>query len=213
MEDSKSREKILKKVRAALIQGVPENPANLDIESEIYVIPPESPEEVFARQFTALNGKFLFCENTTDAAEVVRNLVNENGWTGLFSSDQFIHELLFSSGLTIASEEKDLISSNVGITGCECLVARLGAVLISSKQASGRRLPVYPHYHLVIAFTDQIVMNMKDGLKLIRERYKGELPSMISSIAGPSRTADIEKTLVQGAHGPKEIYVILIDRN
>ncbi len=213
MEDSKSsREKILKKVRTALIQGVPDNPTDLDIESEIYVIPPEPAEEIFARQFTALNGKFIFCESKVEAADAVAALVKEQGWTNLFAKDQYIHELLFSTGLTIASEEKDLVQINVGFTGCECLIARLGAVLISSRQDSGRRLPVYPHYHIVIAFTDQLVMNVRDGLKLIREKYKGEFPSMISAIAGPSRTADIEKTLVQGAHGPKEIYVILIDQ-
>ncbi len=213
MEDRKSsREKILKKVRTALIQGVPDHQPDLDIESEIYVIPPEPTEEIFARQFIALNGKFIFSETKEDAALAIAALVKEQAWTNLFAKDQFIHELLFSTGLTIASEEKDLVAANVGFTGCECLIARLGAVLVSSRQDSGRRLPVYPHYHIVIAFSDQLVMNVRDGLRLIKEKYKGEIPSMISAIAGPSRTADIEKTLVQGAHGPKEIYVVLIDQ-
>lgn len=213
MEDSRSREKILKKVRAALIQGVPDHPQSLDIESEIYTLPPEPLEEIFARQFTALNGKFLFCENDKDACETIGNLVREQGWENLFCFDDSIHTLLFAAGLSISSNEKELAKADVGFTGCECLVARLGAVLISSRQHSGRRLPVYPHYHIVIAYSDQLVMSTRDGLRLIRERYKNDFPSMITSIAGPSRTADIEKTLVQGAHGPKEIYVVLIDRH
>ena len=54
-------------------------------------------------------------------------------------------------------------------------------------------------------------MDLKDGFKLIKNKYGTQIPSMISTITGPSRTADIEKTLVLGAHGPKELFVFLID--
>ncbi|MCK5078809.1 MAG: LUD domain-containing protein, partial [Bacteroidales bacterium] len=50
-----------------------------------------------------------------------------------------------------------------------------------------------------------------DALKGMKEKYGQDLPSMISLITGPSRTADIEKTLVMGAHGPRELYVFLVD--
>ena len=59
-------------------------------------------------------------------------------------------------------------------------------------------------------FLQQLVDDLKQALKLIRLKYD-TIPSMISLITGPSRTADIEKTLVMGAHGPKELYVFLID--
>jgi L-lactate dehydrogenase complex protein LldG len=91
------------------------------------------------------------------------------------------------------------------------LVSRTGSVLISSKQASGRRLLVFPNIHIVVAYSSQLVHDIKDALKFIRKKYNNHLPSMITTISGPSRTADIEKTLVQGAHGPKEIYIFLID--
>jgi L-lactate dehydrogenase complex protein LldG len=52
---------------------------------------------------------------------------------------------------------------------------------------------------------------MKDALKAVKAKYNNQMPSMVSVITGPSRTADIEKTLIQGAHGPKEIYVFMID--
>ncbi|MFM8685404.1 MAG: LUD domain-containing protein, partial [Bacteroidota bacterium] len=52
----------------------------------------------------------------------------------------------------------------------------------------------------------------KDGWQLIKDRYaQTGLPSMISTITGPSRTADIEKTLVLGAHGPKELWIFLLE--
>ena len=83
--------------------------------------------------------------------------------------------------------------------------------MISSKQISGRRLPVYSNHYVVVAYTSQLVNSIKDGLKLIRDKYQSKIPSVISTISGPSRTADIEKTLIQGAHGPKEMFVFLID--
>jgi L-lactate dehydrogenase complex protein LldG len=55
------------------------------------------------------------------------------------------------------------------------------------------------------------VYDVKDALQLIKKRYEGQLPSLISFATGPSRTADIEKTLVVGVHGPKEVYCFLVD--
>jgi L-lactate dehydrogenase complex protein LldG len=56
-----------------------------------------------------------------------------------------------------------------------------------------------------------LVNDLKQALAGIKQKYADNIPSMISVITGPSRTADIEKTLIMGAHGPKEIYVFLID--
>jgi L-lactate dehydrogenase complex protein LldG len=56
-----------------------------------------------------------------------------------------------------------------------------------------------------------MVMDLKDGFKLIKAKYGNQLPSMISTVTGPSRTADIEKTLVLGAHGPKELFVFMME--
>ena len=76
--------------------------------------------------------------------------------------------------------------------------------MVSSRQASGRRMNVFPESHLVVARTNQIVPEIRDAIMGIQKKYEGNLPSMISLVTGPSRTADIEKTLVMGAHGPTE---------
>ncbi len=83
--------------------------------------------------------------------------------------------------------------------------------MISSRQDSGRKLPVFPDTHIVVAYSSQLVDDIKDALKAIKLKYADKAPSLISLISGPSRTADIEKTLILGAHGPKEIYLFLID--
>ena len=109
------------------------------------------------------------------------------------------------------STDTDFLNAEVGITLCEFLIARNGSILISNGNKSGRRLSIYPHVHIVIAYTSQLVLDLKDGFKLLKQKYPDFLPTMISNITGPSRTADIEKTLVLGAHGPKELYVFLLE--
>ena len=59
--------------------------------------------------------------------------------------------------------------------------------------------------------SDQITMNINDGLLLVRKKYGDHFPSLVTAITGPSRSADIEKTLILGAHGPAEIYVLLME--
>ena len=62
-----------------------------------------------------------------------------------------------------------------------------------------------------IAFTHQLVHDIKDALEATREKYGANFPSLLTLATGPSRTADIEKTLVVGVHGPKEVYLFLVE--
>jgi L-lactate dehydrogenase complex protein LldG len=105
----------------------------------------------------------------------------------------------------------DLADCDISVTSCEALVARTGTVVVSSLQSSGRTTSVYAPIHICIAYTRQLVYDVKDALQLIKSNYGNNLPSLISFATGPSRTADIEKTLVVGVHGPKEVYCFLID--
>jgi len=70
--------------------------------------------------------------------------------------------------------------------------------MISSAQISGRRLNVFPETHIVIAHKSQLTDFLDQAIENLQIKYKNKLPSLISNITGPSRTADIEKTLVNG---------------
>jgi L-lactate dehydrogenase complex protein LldG len=107
-------------------------------------------------------------------------------------------------------DKNTLEACDAGVTSCECLVAQTGSILVASATSGGRALSVLPHAHVVIATLDQLVPTLADALGLVRENHAGRLPSMLSFITGPSRTGDIERILVLGAHGPKELFVILV---
>jgi L-lactate dehydrogenase complex protein LldG len=66
--------------------------------------------------------------------------------------------------------------------------------------------------HICIAWSHQLVYDIADGLQQLREGYAQQFPSLVTLATGPSRTADIEKTLVVGVHGPKEVFCFLVDK-
>jgi L-lactate dehydrogenase complex protein LldG len=213
MEESTSREKVLKKVRNALMSKF-ENPfPSLDLETSVYQPIEDSLDITFAQEFSKVSGKFIYCENEEDLIQNLINLIGENNWKNIFCLEPDIKTILDKAGIPFKSDEADFELMDAGITNCEFLIARLGSIMISSRQTSGRRLNVFPESHLVIARSSQIVPDIKDALKKMQEKYNNNLPSLISVITGPSRTADIEKTLVMGAHGPKQLYLFLIDEN
>lgn len=100
----------------------------------------------------------------------------------------------------------NLADCDVSVTFCENLVARTGTMVLSSAGQHGRTASVYAPVHICIAYTSQMTFDIKDALQNIKEKYNNSFPSLLSFASGPSRTADIEKTLVTGVHGPKEVY-------
>jgi len=115
-----------------------------------------------------------------------------------------------AAAAAVATCDKEILEAcDAGISGCECLVAQTGSILVSSA-AGGRGISILPHVHVVIARLEQIVPTLADALAGVPRAAGGGQPSMLSLITGPSRTGDIERILVLGAHGPKELLVILV---
>lgn len=207
-----SKEKILKKVRQALIFKSKGKYTNIDLERNVYALPDagESVYETFAREFTQLTGQFVICDNKFDFIDKLLTLAERRKFKNLFCWDETLQNQLKDAGINFTGTRENMEKMQVAITGCESLIARTGSVLVTSGKNS-RILTIYPPIHIVVAYTSQVVMEIKDGLQVLRNKYGRNMPSMISFISGPSRTSDIEKTLVIGAHGPKEVFVFLID--
>ena len=168
-------------------------------------------DELFAEQLSAVAGNFIYCENGLDIAENLLALAEKYEWRKIYCWEPELQGLLSEYEFPFYKSDKDFDQAEVGITRCEALIARNGTVLLSNGNASGRRLSIYLQYHIVIALTHQLVLDLKDAFKLLKTKYGESIPSMITAVTGPSRTADIEKTLVLGAHGPKELFVLVAD--
>lgn len=205
-----SKEKLLKKIRKALLEKR-DNPHPQLEDLPFYAADDEIPEVVFAEQFTAVNGQFIFCEDEVQFIETLLTLAEERNWHKIYCWERVLQEVLARYEYPFYETDKDFELAEVGFTLCEALIARNGSILLSNGNMAGRRLSIYPPVHIVLAYTSQMVMDIKDGFKLLKNKYGNQLPSMITNVTGPSRTADIEKTLVLGAHGPKEMFVFLLD--
>jgi L-lactate dehydrogenase complex protein LldG len=103
---------------------------------------------------------------------------------------------------------RELESCDAGITECDALIAQTGSVLVTSRSAGGRALSVLPPHHVVIARREQLLPDLTAAFELLSRKYAPDYPSFISFITGPSRTGDIERILVLGAHGPKKLTIL-----
>lgn len=212
---SAPKEKVLKEVRKALMKKSPEIFPGLNFTKNIYTLPESDNDDLgilFAEQFSQAEGNFIFCENEEVLKTSLGHLIKEKGWKKIYVIDPTVQKILQKGNIIYTSNSDDMEVMDAGITMCEFLVARSGSIVVSSRQASGRRLVAFSPVHIVIAFSDQLVPHVKDALEGLKKRYESKLPSQITIITGPSRTADIEKTLIIGAHGPKEVYVFLMDK-
>lgn len=211
MNVSPSKENILKKIRQALSESTPIPFPQSEGNSSVFQPSLQELEMEFAEEFSKLLGKFIFCIDKKELTASLKQLIAQNEWTKIYCCENELKKVLqqndFNAFANVAVKDCD-----ASITSCEFLVARTGSIIMSAAQESGRTVSVYAPVHICIAYSNQLVYDVKDGLLAIKEKYGASLPSLITFATGPSRTADIEKTLVTGVHGPKEVYVFLVDQ-
>jgi L-lactate dehydrogenase complex protein LldG len=210
MNISPSKENILKRIRKALSHSTPLPFPRSEGNQQVFPPLQQEPEVEFAEQFTKLQGKFIYCINRQEFAFQLASLIRKQDWQKLFCVEDNLLTGV-SDQVTDLIIRDDLAGCDAAITGCENLVARTGSIVLSSAQAGGRTASVYAPIHICVAYTRQVVTDMKDALQAAKDKYGNSLPSLITFATGPSRTADIEKTLVVGVHGPREVYVFLIE--
>lgn len=205
---SSAKENILKRIRKALSNPVPLPFPNSEGTQTVYKPAQDDDAIVFAEEFTKLQGKFAFCVNMDDLQNQLLQLIKSKAWSKIYCVENTYLSLL--NNLSI-EPFNNLAESEVSITGCEYLVARTGSIVMSTAQQSGRTTSVYAPIHICIAYNSQLLYDVKDALVFLKEKYPDNFPSFITFATGPSRTADIEKTLVTGVHGPKEVYCFLVE--
>jgi L-lactate utilization protein LutC len=216
-----SREKILKRINR---EGINYNKVTLPVieDQEIFTNIVKSKNELadlFSKKMDELEGEVYRVNRFPDTALVLKRIISDFPEKSiLVQPDLLLDQVLkenedilkyidLNAQLTMASTL--FATFHAGITTADYLVARTGSIIINSKKAGGRRLSVLPPVHIVIAKTDQIVSSLDAALYKLKEESLDV--SYMTIITGPSRTSDIEKQLVLGAHGPKRLVVILLE--
>ncbi|MFZ4581226.1 MAG: LutC/YkgG family protein [Paludibacter sp.] len=205
-----SRQEILDKIRKVTNR---KQPSLSDMEFDNTAIyKPILPDAItcFKNELEAISGQCLVVNDEVELFETLKKELAVRQLTTIFCRDEAITSKLEKYSIDCTNRNSDFEAMTCGITSCEILIARTGSVLVSSYGQSGRQMNVFPPIHIIIANASQLVDYPEEALNAIKKKYGNHLPSVITTITGPSRTADIEKTLVLGAHGPKELIVFVL---
>jgi L-lactate dehydrogenase complex protein LldG len=113
-----------------------------------------------------------------------------------------------SAGLQVEARPA-VYADKTGISSCFCAIAETGTLMLLSGPDSPATVSLLPETHIALLEVSRIVATMEDAFALLRAE-RGSLPRAVNFISGPSRTGDIEQTIVLGAHGPCRVHLILI---
>jgi L-lactate dehydrogenase complex protein LldG len=174
---------------------------------------------LFRARSEELRTEFRLLDGKVSLEGALRELAEEAGWRTIAT-----HRGELTDRAAVAARALDLTvhtidegysparleSCDAGVTECDALVAQTGSVLLTSRSAGGRALSVLPPHHVVLARREQLVGDLYEAYELVKRRYTPGFPSMIALETGPSRTGDIERMIVLGAHGPKRLSVLCL---
>lgn len=209
MDESTNREKVLKKIRTSLLTKTDNPYPKISFDSNLYHTTDEDLLLVFAEKSEAAGVRFFLIDNELEFMEALVNLGMQYKWKNIVCVEDGMSNLLTECELPHHISLDDVTDIDVTVGTCECMIARTGSVVLSSKVQS-RTAPAYTPVHIVLGKASQITLDLKDAMNWIRYKYP-KMPSSVNIITGPGRTADIEGQSVIGAHGPKHVYVFVID--
>ncbi len=208
--ENPGRERILGRIQNALLQTASKHASAAT--GPIFAAVPDARER-FQRECAANNTECVVTPDLSASAAAVVTIL-----AGLPAGRTFLQDApalrrmasAFPDGRSVrwSSEGAPEEASQATITMAEALVASTGSVFVSAS-CGGRGASVVAPVHIVVASLDQLVPDLDAALARLRERGTAMQNSFICLITGSSRTADIEKILVLGAHGPRRLVVVL----
>lgn len=174
-----------------------------DLKAEFVRVPGLEALQVLAAGMARANGWARIARHTSPLLDAALG--------GLPREAEIEVEVLSVDGSPAGFDAGDMESCQAGWTVCDALIAQTGTVLLSALSSGGRALSVLPPHHVVVATRDQLVPDLPGAFEVLARIYGSEMPSSLSFITGPSRTGDIERILVLGAHGPKRLTILLVE--
>ena len=214
-----SRHNILNKLNKAQSKDALAIPAIIP-DIQIFSDYPDQPNllDIFTKRFESLHGELYIVQNLQEAINRLKNKILSTIYEKCVTFKSSIINELLENDSSLSNHFDTLDTENIdsskfadydaSLTTADFLIARTGSIVLNSANHGGRRISVLPPVHIVIARKSQIIKSLDE---IFTDEYISYNWSFATIISGPSRTSDIEKQLVLGAHGPKRLIVILIE--
>lgn len=176
----------------------------------------------FKLELEKINGECFVASDFEDATRMISSIIKQNLYkSAVVNSSLPIKEsILLDSSIKIqyvceldaqTDFQKVFAATDVGISYAEYLVAQTGSAILVANNNEPRLLSLLPEASIIISEAANLVSDLSEAVKLLKNRNLFVESNCITVISGPSRTADIEKILVTGVHGPKKLYVIIVN--
>lgn len=211
-----SRDKILGKLRQAKKPFTEiEMPETLASVAKVENASPDVLKSRFVEEAEKLGCYIYPAENEQEAINQILSLIGEEKQV-LAWDDEHLPIAQLSSILeknNIAVTTHDDSSALIGITGVDVALAASGSLVLRSGNGKFRTVSLLPDKHIAIVRTEQILSDMETWVQLEREHALAAFKesSNTTIVSGPSKTADIGQVLIKGAHGPREVHIIVLD--
>ncbi len=204
MHESKTRDKVLKKIRQALLHKSREQFSEVDLESPLFSSEDESPELIFAKNFSDAGGKFIFCESNEEFSDMISGLLMERECSTIFCNEKWICNLLDGNNFLI--NPRDIADANAAavIVACDAFIAESGTIIYSNAAADAPTIGNNFRLFIAAGFTSSVYETMKDALKSIRAKLTPATAS-INILTPP-----IQKNEPNGKNPESGLFLFLI---
>lgn len=212
IDDSTNKEKILSKVRSALMTKDENLFSDIDLQTDTWkpIDDKDGPEFTFIERFKSNGGVFLYLKSLEMFRQYVLHLYHEKDWRPMYSASKTIidifkeYEIDFKNGFFKKNENV------ISLTSCECLIAQTGSIVLSNTDAGSLQNYAMADTLLVFATPQQIVNNLKEAMCLLKDKYHNN-PAEITIISGPNRSRAIDNDVITGTTGIKQLILFFTD--
>ncbi|MEM9649324.1 MAG: LUD domain-containing protein [Bacteroidota bacterium] len=167
-------------------------------------------DEKFTIYFKKNGGKFIYCEDDLEISEALQNIVSENDWQQHFfyTLDSRLENRFASEKIKFTKKQKE---SDIFFTTCEHLIAHNGSILVCSNQIKEKKLDELPSNLIVFATTSQLVDSISEALKVIKEKYRKNIPNNITTLKHFQPTPENKNDFLSYGSASKNVYLLLLE--
>lgn len=167
-------------------------------------------DEKFTIYFKKNGGKFIYCEDFSEISEALKNIISENDWQNHFfyCLDPRLENRFASENMAFTEKRQE---SDIFFTTCEHLIAHNGSILVCSNQIKEKKLDELPANLIVFATTSQLVDSISEALKIIKEKYRKNIPNNITTLKHFQPTPENKNDFLSYGSASKNVYLLLLE--